>query len=370
MTTTQIYALVNAVNQQAFGNTALTVTGLQGLISLGTTVLSSSANTEAFLNTLAQRIGKTIIDYRKYNNKLRGLVLDDFEYGAILQKIKIAMPQAEADESYGLTDGGTVDHYKIAKPQLLQKLFVSRTPYQYHITVQREHLKEAFLSETAMGAFIAGIFGEVQNAIELGLENLGRTCINNMMAETSHNVTILTDFIADGGDATLTAATALMDKDFINYAMYKINHTLDKMEDMTTLYNDGTIERFTPKADQRIMLNSEFVRRAETVSQYAAFHDKFVNVDGSYIKTNYWQDSQPGSEMSISVKRCSDDAAIAIDYVIGCAFDRDALGIYKLQEDVLTSPVNAAGKYYNTYWHEKQLWFNDLSENFVIFTIS
>lgn len=370
MTTTQIYSLLNSVNQQAYGTVGLTITDLQSLISLGTTVLSSSTNTEAFLDTLAQRIGKTIIDYRKYNNRLRDLVMDDFEYGAILQKIKIVMPAAEADESYGLVDGNTVDHYKIAKPNVLQKLFVSRTPYQYHITIQREHLKEAFTSESAMGAFITGIFGEVQNAIELGLENLGRACVNNMMAETTHNITLLTDFIADGGDSTLTAATAMMSKEFLNYAMYKINLTLDKMEDMTTLFNDGTVERFTPKKDQRIMLNSEFVRRAETVSQYAAFHDKFVNVDGAYIKTNFWQDSQAGSEMSINVNRASDGTATQINYIIGCAYDRDAMGIYKLQEDVLTSPVNAAGMYYNTYWHEKQLWFNDLSEQFTLFTIS
>ena len=50
--------------------------------------------------------------------------------------------------------------------------------------------------------------------------------------------------------------------------------------------------------------------------------------------------------------------------------DRDALGVYKIDEDVLTTPVNAAGAYYNTYWHEKQLRFIDLSENIVIFTLN
>lgn len=369
MNTEQIYALVNAVSAQAYGSSAIAANNLQGLISLGTTVLSSSTNTEAFLNTLAQRIGRTIIDYRKYTNRLRGLVLDDFEYGAILQKIKIKMPQAEADESYGLTDGSAVDHYKVAKPQALQKLFVSRTPYQFHITVQRETLKEAFNSESAMGAFISGVFGEVRNAIELALENLGRACVCNMFAETTHMVHLLTDFNAEVGGTPLTASEALHNEKFLNYAMFRINQVIDKMQDMTSLFNDGTVERFTPKADQRIMLNSEFVRRAETVSQYAAFHENLVDVDGNYIKTNFWQSSQPGSETFIDVERASDGTAVTLKNVIACVYDRDVMGIYKLEEEVLTTPVNAAGRYYNTYWHEKQMWFNDLSENFVGFAI-
>ena len=68
MTTEQIYALVNEVNDEAFGSSALTVADTSSLISLGNTVLSSSTNTEAFLNTLAQRIGRTILRFRDYRN--------------------------------------------------------------------------------------------------------------------------------------------------------------------------------------------------------------------------------------------------------------------------------------------------------------
>lgn len=370
MTTQQIYALVNAVNSQAYGDSALAVNDLSGLISLGNTVLASNTNTEAFLNTLAQRIGRTIIDYRKYTNKLRGLVIDDFEYGAILQKIKIRMPDAEEDESYDLIDGQSVDHYKVAKPDAIQKLFVSRTPYQFHITIQRKHLKEAFLSEVAMGSFISKVFGEVQNAIEKSLEDLGRTCINNFFAESANRIDLVTAYNTETGNTVGTGLAALHDKEFVNYSMARINETIDKLEDMTSLFNDGTVQRFTPAGDQRILMNSIFMRRAETVTQYAAFHDKFVNVDGAYVKTNFWQSSRAGEELDVNVKRSSDGTAVVLENIIGCIHDRDALGIYKLEEDVLTSPVNAAGMYYNTYWHEKQLWFNDLSENFVYFTLN
>ena len=183
MTTEQIYTVVNGAAAQALGTGAIAAVDTASFVSLGNSVLSSSVNTEAFLNTLAQRIGRTIISYREYKNKFRDMVLNDFEYGAILQKIKVAMPSAEEDESYDLTDGQSVDHYKVSKPVVTQKLFVTRSPYQFKITIQREHLKEAFTSESAMGGFIAAIFGEVRNAIEFALENLGRGCYANYIAE-------------------------------------------------------------------------------------------------------------------------------------------------------------------------------------------
>ena len=369
MTTTQIYALVNAVNAQAFGSTALAVVDTNSLVSLGTTVLTSSTNTEAFLNTLAQRIGKTIIDFRRYRNRLAGMVLDDFEYGAILQKIKVQMPAAESDESYDLIDGNTVDHYKIAKPTVIQKLFVSRTPYQFRITIQREHLKEAFTGPEQMGGFISAIFGEVRNAIEIALENLGRACINNFIANTAgtaREIKLITEYNAETSQ-TLTPLTALHDDAFMNFAVARINETFDMMQSMTSLFNDGTVERFTPLEDMRVKVLSKFNRRAQTVTQYAAFHEQLVSVDHDFEIMPFWQSSQTPADI---YAKDSTDTGVNVENIIAIVHDRDALGIYKKMEEVATTPVNAAGLYYNQYWHEKQLWFNDLSENFVFFTLS
>ena len=370
MTTEQIYTVVNGAAAQALGTGAIAAVDTASFVSLGNSVLSSSVNTEAFLNTLAQRIGRTIISYREYKNKFRDMVLNDFEYGAILQKIKVAMPSAEEDESYGLTDGQSVDHYKVSKPVVTQKLFVTRSPYQFKITIQREHLKEAFTSESAMGGFIAAIFGEVRNAIEFALENLGRGCYANYIAEvggTAREIKLVTEFNAATG-GSVTAANALTNKDFLNFAFRRINEHIDYFQDMSTMFNDGSATRHTPKADIRIKLLSPFVRAAETVTQYAAFHEALVDVAGAYTPVSYWQGAQNRSQ--IKVQRSSDDAETTVSNIIGVMHDRDALGIYQINETVATTPINAAGLYYNQYYHEKQLWFNDLSENFVIFTLN
>lgn len=371
MTTEQIYGLVNTVNAEAFGHSALVVTDTSSLISLGNTVLSSSTNTEAFLSTLAQRIGRTILRFREYRNKLGDMVLNDFEYGAILQKIKVNMPEAEADESYDLIDGNTVDHYKIAKPSVDQKLFVTRTPYQFHITIQRVHLKEAFLSAENMGSFIGIIFGEVRNAIEISLENLGRVTLATAIAEysTAREIPLVSDFNTEYLPATpLTAQTAIHNEEFLRYAIMRMNNLVDMIQDASELYNDGSMVTFTPRQDVRMKVISEFQRRMETNVQYAAFHDQFVEIPDGYQTINFWQAAQTPYEVNIT--RPSDSQATTVNNVVALLYDRDAMGVYKIDEEIATSPINAAGLYYNQYWHEKQLRFIDLSENGVIFTLN
>ena len=370
MTTDQIYTLVNEVNAEAFGTNALTAVDTSSLIALGNTVLSSSTNTEAFLNTLAQRIGRTILRFRDYRNKLGDMVLNDFEYGVILQKIKVVMPQAEPDDMYALTDGQSIDHYTVAKPVVDQKLFVTRTPYQFHITIQRETLKEAFLNESSMGSFIGIVFGEVRNALEVSLENLSRVTLATAIAEcdnTTRTRNLVTEYNGLFG-TSLTAVTATVDEDFLRYAIKVINTTIDAMQDMSTIFNDASFETFTPKEDIRCKILGVFNRSLQTAVEYAAFHDQFVRPDIDFTTLNYWQAAQ--SPSSINIVRPSDSTTVAVDNVIALIHDRDAMGVYKIDEDVLTTPVNAAGAYYNTYWHEKQLRFIDLSENIYVLTLN
>ena len=139
------------------------------------------------------------------------------------------------------------------------------------------------------------------------------------------------------------------------------------MQDMSTLYNDGSAPTFTNRENMRIRILSGFKRRLETVTEYAAFHDEYVDVDGAYSTINFWQGEKAPS--NVSVKRPSDGENFTEDYVVACVHDRDAFGIYQIDETVLTSPVNAAAQYYNQFWHEKQARYIDKSFNMVIFTL-
>lgn len=368
-TVTQIYSQINSIAQQAFGTSALTVVDNQGLIALGNTVLSSSTNTENFLNTLVQRIGKSIISYRRYYNQFNDLMMDDFDYGAIVQKIKVAMPDVEEDQSV-LTDGESVDMYKVNKPKATQKLFIVDTPWQIRITIQRIWLKEAFTSAGAMSGFINAVYGEVQNKIETVFEQLGRDTIANYIAEIADSATrtikLLTLYNAEYG-TELTATQALNSDSFLRFMVEKINLYSSKMRTMSTLYNDGTATRHTPYEMQKMLVLTDIQKKLETITQYQAFHDGYVSLQG-YEEVPYWQSAQTPD--SINVNRASDGTAKNVAQIAAVLFDRDALGTYKHEEWTSTTPMNSAGGYYNIFWHFNKMHFNDLSENFLVFLIA
>lgn len=366
MDTNQIYGLVNSVAQQAFGNQALTAVDPSGLISLGNVVLSSQTNTEAFVGTLLQRIGRTVYHYRAYRNKLKNIILEsDMEWGAILQKIDMELPAAVSDDAYDLKNGQSVDQWIIAKPDVKQKLFVGRNPYMFKITISKKTLKEAFLSESAMGAFITFVFGKVRNMIEASYEDLARTAIGQAIVQAAHVVPLVSNYNTASG-RTITADAAKLDKDFLAFAVGEINQYTDYLTDLTALYNDGSTETFSPKEDQRLTVLSSFERKLETVLQYQAFHDGYVKLAG-YETINFWQAAKTPD--SVKQKKIG-GAEVTVDNVVAILHDRDAVGVYQFDEEVAVTPLNARGLYYNTFYHIMKNMFLDTSENLVVFTLN
>lgn len=366
--TTQIYELVNEIVAETMGSTDIDVCDTNSLVALGNSVLSSSSNTEAFLNTLVQRIGKTIISYRPYTSQLSLLEVGDMEWGQIMQKIKVDMPTAEADPTYDLVDGESIDMYKVHKPKAHQKLFVKRTPVDYSITTQRKALKEAFTSAEAMGNFQTAVYGEVRNAIELGQEDLGRLTMANFIAnceETKQRIKLTSIYNGKFGTNIPNGIDGLMDEKFARWVIATIKNIAFKMQTMSVLYNKDEFQRHTPLDMQRFVYLVDFMTALETNVNYAAFNDQYVQL-ASGIAVPYWQSAQDADKIMVTDET---DTEFLCSNVIAFIHDRDALGTYRKEEEALTTPVNSKGRYYNTDWHVDNLYFNDMSENGVYFTL-
>lgn len=365
MTTNQIYSVVNEITAQALGSNAMAAVDTSTFISLGNAVLSSSSNTESWLNTLAQRIFRTIISERAYRNKLADMILTQDEFGAILQKIKISMPATYADPAWELTSGQSVDMYTVRKEIVDQKLFVQRSPYLLEVTYPLFQLKEAFLSEAEMGRYIAAKTQEVRNKIELISEDMAKTTLATGAAlalGTAREVNLLSEYNTLTG-VTITLADALHDEAFLRYASQRINSYSDYLTEMSTLYNAGGLERHTPKELQRLYMISDFDRAMAAQMQYAAYNPGMVEI-GKHEALGFWQ--SPANRYKIDVT--FNNTEYTADGVLGILFDRDAMGVYHDMEMVLTTPVNSKGAYYNTHYHMRKQWLIDQGENIVIFT--
>lgn len=389
LTAKQIYTIVNEVASQAMGSKAIAVVDNTGLIALGNTVLGSDATKNNFINALTDRIGRTIVSFRAYHSHFPDFERDSIEWGNILQKLKIGMPDAEKDDSYNLENGKSVDQYKINRTSVNQLLFTNETPWQTHITVHLDALEKAFVDSNAMGAFISGMFGEVQNRIELAMENLSMDCVNNYMAEiltspeTSDNrvIRLVTEYKEKTGvDHTAEPLAALDDEKFLNYVVRRINTLSTTMEYMTHgIYNsapDGSIpvsaySRHTPKSEQRMMLFIDLVNSLKTNINSKAFNMEQVAIDIPFQTVPFWQSMKNPS--GISIKPASgrgETTGVQESFIMGILYDREAMGTFKKKYNSITSPVNAAGQYYNVFYHMITMYYNDLTENAVIFLLA
>lgn len=383
LTSKQIFGIVNEVASQAMGSKTMAVVDNSGLVALGNTVLGSNDTKNNFINALTDRIGRTIVSFRAYHSHFPDFERDSIEWGNILQKLKIGMPEAEEDQSYDLVDGTSVDMYKINKAKVNQLLFSTETPWQAHITVHLDELEKAFVDYSAMGAFISGMFGEVQNRIELAMENLSIDCVNNFMAEMikrkekcpSRVINLVTDYNTAMG---LTQENELKPKDalntpaFLEYVVRRINTISSTMEYMTSgIYNDtpdDIYSRHTPKSEQRMMLYIDLVNSLKTNVNSKAFNMKEVAIDLDFKTVPFWQSIKTPD--GINVKPASGGEAIEQSSIMGILFDREAMGTFKKKYSSLTSPINAAGKYYNVFYHMIEMYYNDLTENAVVFLLA
>ena len=390
LTAKQIFGIVNEVASQAMGNKTMSVVDNSGLVTLGNTVLGSNDTKNNFINALTDRIGRTIVSFRAYHSHFPDFERDSIEWGNILQKLKIGMPNAEEDQSYNLADGTSVDMYKINKAKVNQLLFSTETPWQTHITVHLDELEKAFVDYSAMGAFISGMFGEVQNRIELAMENLSIDCVNNYMAEMikrkaqrpSRVINLVTDYNTAMGLSTenaLKPQDALNTPSFLEYVVRRINTISSTMEYMTSgMFNDTAFaggdtqndiySRHTPKSEQRMMLYIDLVNSLKTNVNSKAFNMKEVAIDLPFKTVPFWQSIKTPD--GINVKPASGGTAIVQSSVMGILFDREAMGTFKKKYSSLTSPINAAGKYYNVFYHMIEMYYNDLTENAVVFLLA
>ena len=365
-----VYAIVNDIAKMMTGKEEVAVIDTHSFVDFGDSVLSSSDATEMFLNAYLLRIAQTYDTFRPYTGQLKDLVLSGEEWGAIVQKIDAEVPDFVADETYELVDGQSIDQYKVRKPTGRQKLFIKRSTYKNYMTTSKKLLKGAFLSEAAFANWARMTAGKMRNKIEFALEGLCRLAMANYMANAADTqfIHLLTDYNDESG-RDLDADEALLDEKFMAYAAGTMELASKRLRNLSVSYNAEEAERHTPAGEQRFCVYDLFQSRLQHVVQYQAYHKDLVSL-GEFIEVPYWQGES--ARDTIIVKVDDGDGGTetkTISKIMGFIFDRYALGAHRAEEETLTTPINASGRYFNTFHFAEQLWFNDLSENGLIFCL-
>jgi hypothetical protein len=390
----QIYTLINSVSGEVLGKTDIVTEDLTGIVDLGTEVFNQNA-VDNYVKSLVNHIGKVIFVNRPYAGKVPSVLMDAWEFGSVLEKISADVPEAEENDTWNLTDGTSYDQDVFHKPTVTAKFFNSKVTFEVPVSITERQVKESFSNAAQLNGFISMIYAAVEKSMTIKTDALIMRTINNMIAET-----VLADAKAFGAAAAgdmaeadlssastvrcvnllklyndktgattkLTAAKAITDPDFIRFASYVMGTYADRLQSISTMFNVGGKERFTPKDMLHVVLLSDFAKAAQTYLYSDTFNRGDVLLPQAET-VPFWQGSGQNYEFAstgnINIKE-SGGKAVEISGVLGVMFDRDALGVCNLDRRVTTN-YNAKAEFFNNYYKFDAGYFNDTNENFVVF---
>lgn len=392
----KIYTLINSVSGEVLGKTGIVTDDLTGIVDLGEEVLNQNA-LDNYVKSLVNHIGKVIFVNRPYAGKVPSVLMDAWEFGSVLEKISADVPEAEENDTWNLKDGTSYDQDVFHKPTVTAKFFNSKVTFEVPVSITERQVKESFSNAAQLNGFISMIYAAVEKSMTIKADALIMRTINNMIAETvladaqafgstskgdmaeadlssastARCVNLLKLYNDKTGESTkLTAAKAITDPDFIRFASYVMGTYADRLQSISTVFNVGGKERFTPKDMLHVVLLSDFAKAAQTYLYSDTFNRGDVLLPQAET-VPFWQGSGQNYEFAstgnINIKE-SGGKAVEISGVLGVMFDRDALGVCNLDRRVTTN-YNAKAEFFNNYYKFDAGYFNDTNENFVVFFI-
>lgn len=378
----QIYEFVNETVKEVLGDEALVQEDLSNVVDIGNAVFDGNAF-DKYVRSLVNHIGRVIFVNRKYNGSAPSVLMDGWEYGSILQKISSEMPEAEENESWELIDGASYDPNIFRKPVAEQKFFNKKTTFEIDRSITEKQVKQSFSSAEQLNGFISMLYNEVDKAMTVMTDNLIMRTINNFTGETLHNafptgaytgthiraVNLLAEYNTQYG-TKLTKDKCMVEPAFIRFAAYRMGLYKDRLARISTLFNIGEAQRFTPNDMLHFVTLSDFNTAANIFLQSDVYHNDYVRLPKSET-VPFWQGSGTDYSFSnvsaINVKTTSGDT-VSIDGVLGVMFDRDALGVANFERRITTN-YNPKAEFTNYFYKQDAQYFNDLNENFVVFFV-
>ena len=388
MTVKQIYELMNGVTSEILGKTDLVLEDLSNVVDLGTELFDATS-VDSYVKTLVNHIGKVIFVDRKYSGNVPSLVMDSWEFGSVLEKISADIPNATENESWELEDGKSYDTNVFYKPSVSAKFFNSKVTFEVPMSFTELQVKQSFSSANQLNGFVSMLYNSVDKSMTVKMDSLIMRTINNMIAETVYAdlydktskaivttntgvraVNLLNLYNVKYG-TSLTAEKCVTDKDFIRFASYEMSLYMDRLSKISTLFNVGGKERFTPSDMLGVVMLSEFKASATTFLQSDTFHDNYVALPNSET-VPYWQSSGKNYSFTDTAKinvKTSGGNTVECSGILAIMYDRDSIGVTNLDRRVTTN-YNAKAEFFNNYYKFDASYFNDLNENFVVFFVA
>ena len=384
MKVAQIYDIVNTITKEVLGETAVVNEDLSNIVDVGTQVFDANA-TDAYVRKLMNQVGKIVFVNRAYSGVVPSVLMDGWEYGSVVEKVRGELPEATENESWELTNGTSYDPNVFYQPTVTVKFYNSKTTFEVPVSITEKQVKQSFQNAEQLNSFISMIYNEVDKSMTIKIDELVMRTIDNFIAETVHaeyagaalntksttKAVNLLKLYNDKFNTELTADKALTTPEFIRFASLIMGTYKNRLARISRLFNIEKKARFTPADKLHVILLNDFVMAADTYLQSDTYHNEFVKLPEASV-VPYWQASGQNYDFAdiskIDVKDSNGDT-VQVTGILGVMFDHEALGVCNIDRRVTTN-YNPKAEFFSNWYKFDAGYFNAFDENFIVFFVA
>lgn len=415
VTFNQTATLLNEIVSQATGRKYITPVNREQFVAVGQVALK--CDQDELIKSISQVMQRTIFSVRPYKAKLSNLQVSTNQFGNMTRKLTMYDSPFRENQQYSLEDGKSVDMYTIHKEKVLQLNFYNFQTYSREMMIWRNQLNVAFTSPEEFIAFLGMKTQNVYDQIVKGNEEFARQALCNLIYSVWYTATqlnirpercvhCLSEYKQYTGDNTLTVDDILKGDGLVGFAQWfygKFASTIDLLAERSILYHQSPtipdmytnyqeLMRHTPKRDIKCYFYSPILNLFDASVHSVIFHNEYLNLI-DYEPLSYWQDILPDASTTVTGQsyvnnyratimgestylnnngelKVTDSSELNVNPdVIAVLIDRDACGYSIFDEHETRTPWNAAGDYAKIFFKYTNRYWNDFTENIVIFTL-
>ena len=383
MSFSQIATVLNSIVSQATGRAQLTPTNTSEFVALAKVGLETGYDPLA--TAISQVLSRTIFSVRPYNRKFGGLYADSQRWGNHVRKLQVVDKEFVEDDRIKLTDGQSMDHYTVRKPEVVQTNFYGESVFEDYITIYKDQLDVAFSSPDQLAGFFGMVTQNLSDKFEQAHESLAREAVANFigaktLADSASVFHLLDIYDAETG-LTSTTTSIRQPANFAPFAkwLYSWIKTMSSlMSERTIKYHQNftinsvakNISRHTPVDRQKLYLYAKELNDIDASVLSGVFQEEYMRLMDHEV-TNFWQSIDSPTSIKITAGYTNSSGAatsgsVDLSNVLGVLFDEEAIGYTTVNEWMAPTPLNARGGYINQWYHFTDRYWNDLTENGVV----
>ena len=383
MSFSQIATVLNSIVSQATGRAQLTPTNTSEFVALAKVGLETGYDPLA--TAISQVLSRTIFSVRPYNRKFGGLYADAQRWGNHVRKLQVVDKEFVEDDRIKLTDGQSMDHYTVRKPEVVQTNFYGESVFEDYVTIYKDQLDVAFSSPDQLAGFFGMVTQNLSDKFEQAHESLAREAVANFigaktLADSASVFHLLDIYDAETG-LTSTTTSIRQPANFAPFAKWLYSwiktmsgllseRTIKFHQNFTISGVAKNISRHTPVDRQKLYLYTKELNDIDASVLSGVFQDQYMQLM-DHEQTNFWQSIDSPTSIKITAGYTNSSGAatsgsVDLSNVLGVLFDEEAVGYTTVNEWMAPTPLNARGGYINQWYHFTDRYWNDLTENGIV----